>query len=341
MCVDTIKETLFRDKDKVIYILEELGCHKINPISHNEIRCALPDGTTSTSVQVLFNNEFIPVYVYSRGKYDDFEIKDIISFTMFIHECGFNSSVKWLCDKLDIEYDESKIATIRDRSETIEAIRKYKKNNKTMDIDREVLDDEYLNQFPLRVIDDWTKEGISEKTQQKYQLRIDEKRCRYLIPIYDDNGKLVSLKGRTYLPNYSELDINKYIYYNKIHRNDILFGLNFNIESIKKNNEVILFEAEKSVMKADSMGFENCASIGKNGINKFLIPKILQLKCNVVLALDKDVTKEEIITEANRLTKFTNVFYIYDKDNLLDKKDAPVDKGLGVFMELYENKIRV
>lgn len=341
MCIDTIKQLLFNDKNKIIYILEELGCHKINPINQDEIRCALPDGTTSTSVQVFNNNEFIPVYVYSRGNYDDYEIKDIISFTMFIHECGFNSAVKWLCGKLGIEYDESKVANIRNRSETLETIRKFKKSNKQIEIEREILDEEYLNQFPLTTVDEWLKEGIDKKTQDKYKIRIDEKRCRYLIPIYDDNGKLVSLKGRTYLPNYDELDINKYIYYNKIYRNDILFGLNFNIESIRKNNEIILFEGEKSVMKADSMGFDNCVSIGKNGINKLLIPKILKLKCNVILALDKDVSRKDVITEANRLAMFTNVFYIYDNDGLLDKKDAPVDQGLGVFMELYENKIRV
>lgn len=35
------------------------------------------------------------------------------------------------------------------------------------------------------------------------------------------------------------------------------------------------------------------------------------------------------------LKRFVNVEYLYDRKNLLDEKDSPVDKGEQVFKELY------
>lgn len=94
-------------------------------------------------------------------------------------------------------------------------------------------------------------------------------------------------------------------------------------------------------MKAESMGFLNTVSIGTNHINKYLLPKILSLQCDVVIAFDKDVLLKDIIKQCKALSKFTNTYYIYDKDGLLDGKDSPVDKGFGVFLDLYDNKKRI
>lgn len=345
--VEEIKLILYNDKNKLIKILENLGCHKINPFGNKEIRCALPTsmgGQTNTSVQIILN-EFLPTYVHSRGEYDDYGIKDIISFVQFILKCNFRTAVFWLCEELGIKYDESKII-IRNQSETIQCLQQYARKFKNVAYN-EPMSEEILNQYPKYIVQEWVEEGINKDVQDKYDIRIDEKRCRWLIPIRDENNNLVSIKGRTYLPNYKELNIPKYIYYKEDkdirYYNNILFGLNYHYENIKKENEVILFEGEKSVMKAEGMGFYNCVSIGKDGINPYISPKILKLHTDVVIALDKDVLRKNIIKECRKLSIFTNVYYIYDENNLLDinKKDSPVDKGFGVFLELYSNKKRI
>ena len=41
-----------------------------------------------------------------------------------------------------------------------------------------------------------------------------------------------------------------------------------------------------------------------------------------------------------RLKQYVNVEYLWDKDNLLYEKDAPVDKGLNVFETLYRQRLR-
>lgn len=343
--IEEIKLILYNDKNKLIKILENLGCHKINPHFKNEIRCALPvtmGGETGTSVQVILN-KFLSTYVHSRGEYDDYEIKDIISFVRFILKCNFKTAISWLCKELDIKYDESKII-IRDQSETIECLNQYKRRN-SIKAYNEPINECLLNKYPKYIVEEWIKEGISKETQEKYGIRIDTKRCRWLIPVKDGNNNLVAIKGRTYLPNYKEMNIPKYIYYKEDkdvkYYNNVLFGLNYHYDEIKNRNEVILFEGEKSVMKAENMGFYNCVSVGKDGINPYLLSKILQLHVDVIIALDKDVRRRDIIKECKKLSIFTNVYYIYDENNILDKKDSPVDKNLGIWLNLYDNKKRV
>lgn len=340
--IEQIKTTLLNDKDKIIKVLEELKCHKINPHLRNEVRCALPDGETSTSVQIILN-DFLPAYVYSRGGYDDYEIKDIISLVQFLLKTNFNTAVHWLCKLLDIEYDDTKVI-IRNQSETIKCLKSYIRPNQEILLN-EPMSEDLLNQYPLYVVQEWVDEGIDEDVQSKYSIRIDEKKCRWLIPIRNEKGELVAIKGRTYLPNSKELDIPKYLYYKENkdvkYYNNVLFGLNHNYQNIKDSNEVIIVEGEKTVMKAESMGFDNVVSIGGHDINQNIKRKILQLHADVVLALDKDVALKEIIKEGNKLSMFTNVYYIYDNENLLNEKDSPFDSGFGTWLDLYSKKRRL
>ncbi len=339
--IETIKSTLYKDKDLLLYILKELKCHKINVDYKNEVRCALPDGETSTSVQIRLN-EFLPAYVYSRSDYEKYEIKDIISFVQFILKCNFKFAVCWLCSKLSVEYDENKIIP-REQSKTIKYIDKYKKNANIV-VANPAIDESYLNQFPKYIVNEWVEEDIDENVQRKYDIRIDKQNSRWLIPIRDKDGKLITIKGRTYLPNQKDLGIPKYIHYKNHNEkivNNILFGLNHSYQYIKKENEVIIFEGEKSVMKAESMGFCNTVAMGTSHIGKYILPEILQLQCNVVLALDKDVLLKDILKESRKLSRYTNVYYVYDENGLLKNKDSPVDQGLGVWLELYSNKKRI
>lgn len=339
---DKVKETLLNDREKVVYILEELGCHKINPnFSRNEIRCALPDGTTNTSVSIKLEG-YIPCQVFSRGGWDDYDTKDIITLVQFIRNKSFNNSLEWLCNKLNIDQNscENDIKTL----DIVHELRKLKRRsfNSENKIEHPELNVSILQQYKPCVVSKWIEEGISASTQKKYGIRKDERGMRWIIPIYDDRNRLISLKARTYAPNWEEMGITKYIYYHKLNGNDVLFGINFNKESITQHNEVILFEAEKSVMSSDSYGYDWSVAIGTNGINKHLRKKILELKCsNCVLALDKDVDYSSVLKEARKLSKDMNVYVIYDRNNLLKNKQSPVDAGIEVWESLYQKRERV
>ena len=207
-------------------------------------------------------------------------------------------------------------------------------------ITHEILNEEILNQYKNKIIQEWLDEGILEETQHKFEVKLDSKANRIVFPIRDENGNLINIKGRTCFSNYKELGIPKYIYYYKLGTNDILYGLYQNKSSIK--DTLIIVEGEKSVMKFDSLGINNVVAVGTHTINKYQLDKILALKCReIVIAFDKDVQYKELIEEAKKLNRYVNVSIIYDANNYLNEKDAPIDQGLLVWEELFERRISV
>lgn len=334
-CRDVIKSKLKNNKSDVIKLLEALGCHHINDWG-NEIRGALANSTNSTSVSVLICDNMTAT-IFSRS-----ESGDIFDLIKYILNCNFENAIRFACGILDIEFNGEYIE--HKQNPTLKVIEDIKRRDKPKEeIVHEILSPNFLNMFKKGYVQEWLDEGIPIHIQEKYGVCIDEKDMRWVIPLYDENGNLITCKGRTYMPNYDSLGIPKYWFYKTLGKgkNDILYGLNYHMNKIKDKKEIILFEGEKSVMRSESYGYDWGVSVGKNGINENLVRKILSLHVDVVIAFDKDVPKSDVMKEARKLTMFTNVSIIIDYDNLLDKKDAPVDKGKDVWEVLYQNKQRV
>ena len=38
---------------------------------------------------------------------------------------------------------------------------------------------------------------------------------------------------------------------------------------------------------------------------------------------------------------YANFSFIFDRTNLLEKKDAPIDKGVGIFSKLFNERVEV
>lgn len=338
---DIVKEILYNDREKVVYILEELGCYKINPrFSKDEIRCSLPDGTNGTSVSIRIQPH-IPCYIFSRGGYEDYEVKDIITLVQFIRECNFSAALKWLCGKLGVD-TEGYVPT--ETLRIVSELRKEKRrqNRAEQSLSHAILSPNEIKKYEPCVVEDWVKEGLSPESQRKYGILNDTKNMRWLIPIYDENGNLISFKGRTYAPNYELMGIPKYLYLPKLGTNDILFGLDKNRHKIIEKDEIILFEAEKSVIAADSYGYDWSSNLGTNGISRFLRKKILTTKCSTcVLAFDKDVSWSDSLKEAEKLLRYMNVDIVFDRQGLLTGKQSPVDAGKEVWEILYRTRTRV
>jgi hypothetical protein len=330
-----VKEVLYNNTNLIIDILEDLGCHKITK-NNKEIRCALPDGDNPSSVKITLS-EFLGCKVYTRNKFDDYKFTDIFTLICFLRKIKFEDALQYTYSKVGLKYSPDTVIT---KINILNELRKYKRKiKKHEEYNHKILNKSILNKYEIKNIEEWGKEGISFPIQKKYNIRFDKQRNRILIPIYDGYGELISLKGRTCYNNHQELKIPKYIYYYELGVNDILFGLNYHKDSIKK--ELILFEGEKSVMKAEEYGFFNTVATATHSINEHLIPKILNLKCDVIIAFDKNETFSDIKKEAIKLSKFTNVYVIYDKNNFLGEKDAPVDKGKEVWKKLYNSKMRI
>lgn len=221
---------------------------------------------------------------------------------------------------------------------------KYKQASKNKP-NRDILDESILNQYELAPPKEWIDEGINPEIMEKYNIRIDSKSNRIVYPVYDNNFDLIGIKGRTRYKNYKDLGLKKYQNYHKIGTTDFFIGLRENIDAIKESDEAIVFEGIKSGMKAEGWGYYNWISSETGYLNDEQVKILIDLKVkNVVIAYDNDVEKSKIIECTKTLSKFTNVYYINDKNNILgDKalKMSPVDLDKDTWETLYREKVKI
>lgn len=204
-----------------------------------------------------------------------------------------------------------------------------------------ILPNNYMDRYEIRAdkLSEWEKEGISKSSLQKFDVRYDSFSNRLVYPIRNMRGEIVNIGGRTLDPLWKEKKQRKYTYFHPWGTMDTIYGLSENMESILKSGEVILFEGCKSVLIADTWGVHNTGAILTSHLNPHQMKILARLGCRVVFALDKDV-KVRDDHNINKLKQYVNVEYLWDKLDLLNDKDAPVDRGLEVFKQLYDDRLR-
>lgn len=235
-------------------------------------------------------------------------------------------------------------------SETVNFLRRYRKllhTKKKEIVEHPILPAWAITKFSSdEKITEWLDEGISQEMIDLFGARIDVYQNRIVYPVRDIAGNLINVKGRTRYENYHELDIPKYINYYPVGTMDYFQGLDITLPYVKEKREIIIFESIKSVMKAYDFGYPNSASAEKHNLTPEQISLLVKLGVNIVFAYDSDVSykDKDVAKNINTLRRVTNVFLIQDFDGLLggkNAKNAPVDCGLDIWEELYENKRKV
>lgn len=185
----------------------------------------------------------------------------------------------------------------------------------------------------------WRDEGITDESLRKFQVRYDPVTNRIVYPIRNPDGTIVNIGCRTLDPNYKEKGLRKYSYLYKWGSIQTIYGLSENRDAILQKREIILFEGAKSVMKAHGWGVDNCGAILTSHLSSNQLKILLKLGVNVVFALDSDI---DIRKDHNieKLRHYCNVFYLWDRDHLLEEKDSPADRGEETFRSLYEGRLR-
>lgn len=206
---------------------------------------------------------------------------------------------------------------------------------------------------------EWLNEGITSKAMDKFNIRFDIAHNKIIIPHYDKNNNLIGIRGRALNPEdialgqkYMPVTIEKTTYKYPTAYN--LYGLNFTYKAIQKHKKAIIFEAEKSVLKCESIYGDNnfaVACCGSN-ISNYQRDLILNLGIKeVFIAMDKeyheidtnesDNYSERILTLCNKFTPYVTTYVLWDIDSLLDYKDSPCDQGQEVLEILMKNKYEV
>lgn len=322
---DVIQE-IIDNVDIVDYIGQYLDLRK----KGNDYFCCCPFHSEKTpSFSVTQNKKSF--YCFGCG-----EGGSVITFVQKYDDISYSDAIKKLSDQYGIVTSPLK------KSLTLSFLRKASRAKVGIEPEKhKIISPTILNKYDKCDITSWVAEGIPQKIIDKYEVRYDRYSNRIVYPVYDTDGNLINIKGRTTLEDYKLLGIPKYMNYFKVGDLDYFQGLCLKKELIQQKKEIIVFEGIKSCMKADAYGYYNSVAAETSCLSPFQIKLLLRLKCNVVIAFDKDKDKAKIIKCLSWLKRFTNVFIIYDKNNLLGDKDSPVDCGKEVWEVLYSQKERV
>lgn len=224
-------------------------------------------------------------------------------------------------------------------------------------VEMKIYDDTILKHLPHPHIVPWEQEGISFDIMESRGICYDPLNEAVVIPHYNIDGELVGIRERTLIKEnevygkYRPAVLNGKMYNHPLGFN--LYNLNNSKTAIANFQKAIVFESEKStLLYASYFGKESDISVaccGSNLIN-FQVKLLLSLGVKeIIIAFDRQYQKigdEEWKKWTAKLKSFyikygsyVKITYLFDKGNLLDYKDSPIDKTSDIFLQLYKNRI--
>lgn len=351
MNAEELKEYLKEDVERIEKVLESIGCHRIWRTG-SEIRCAPPRSQNHTSISV--NIETLFCKYYKEG--DTFR-GDIFSFLQYMRNESFSDSFRFTRSIFGLSGRFTKETKI----DPLAKFKRLRSQTKTVVDVRE----REIPKFGQEAISDFVQlphinlfyEGITPQVSEQFQISYDDRLDRIVFPHfhYDDINAIVGITGRT-LRSAEEMKqfmIPKYFNYIKGYMKTWnLYGFSHGIEYIKENNMIIIFEAEKSVLKhySQKRGKGFSVATGGHEISNEQVQIILQntpADVEVVIAFDKDVMamkdengggagEEFLMSQCDKFAKYRKTSYIFDTYNILGEKDSPIDKGVKIFNHLLK-----
>lgn len=331
---EDIKEKLLEQPESIGHILDIFGFDNIK-INHKEIRCAFEQGMNPMSIVIkLQNNPNLFIKDYGRNI-----SMDLINYLVKSKGVSFKDVMNAIKKELNLEsiYNyKHKVGLFGGLYSSIS------RSNGEMQLTTypESILEQYGNTPSLL----WLKDGISLSTQRKWSVGYDVMSQRITLPIRTSSGEIMAVKGRcNYEPDEFEP---KYLYLINGPMSQTLFGYSDNYSSLYEN-DVLIVESEKSVLKLDSWKYNNVVAIGSNSLSPAQAKLILSLNPkSVTFLLDKSLPLENTKRNADLLKTFCAMrqleIYFWDwEDNLtLDDKSAPCDDTKEELEYILENEIK-
>lgn len=293
-----------------------------------------------------FHKEDTPSFVVNESKqlYKCFGChvgSDIIGFIREYHHYTFSQAIAEICRFINI--DSANIISI---PSALYHMQQYNKKRKPLlRTERMELNTTCFDGITFDPVEEWIREGIAPAVLQEHKVGYDKVSNTIAFPIYDMDGKLISLKHRTLDENYKKNKKPKYIYSIPIGQLDFFYWYHKNKNSIEQQQEIILVEGEKSVMKLESWGITNAVATMTSNVSPHQIRLLKEMNVkNVVIAFDNDKKLDKIKDTFHALKSYKNVYFLHDfsgKEAILDEKDAPCDKGRKNWLKFYEMRERI
>lgn len=334
-----LKEYIYKN-EKIPYILEDIKCKNI-VFHHNKnyYSCSNYNGDNPSAINI-FNDKHLGYVNYTRNVQAS-DHKDLISLVQYNLDIDFLNAIKHIHKILGLSYSYRKPIKIEQHHNPLEVFTKHQCKEYCNISDVKTIDEDILSDFIPAVHIDIFREGIIGKTIKKFGLGYSYRWKRTIFPIrYWLNGALMGYNARTSIKYCEELGISKYWLTPGLNKSINLYGLYENYKSIQKNHIVTIFEAEKSVLKRDSLMDENCVALQGHYMSEEQMRILLGLNVNeIVIALDKDVDIYSVLGMCEKFYGLRKISFIIDKWDILGEKDSPADAHNKDYCFLFDNRV--
>ena len=348
--------------EQVFSLLEEFGGEPTyeNGYILSKTICHNDYGEGSRKLYYYFNSQLFQCYS-NCNSFDIFELIIKIMKIQLNKEFDLNSAVRWIANHFGLSgrIEEDSTSLLEDWKFLSNYERIKEIDLKSNQIILKEYDNSILKRFNYNIkITPWLKENINQETMARNLIGFYPGGDQITIPHFDINGKFIGLRGRTLCQEegelygkYRPLKINKVLYNHPLGFN--LYNLNNSKENIKIMKKAIVFESEKSALKMQSyFGYNSDISVACCGSNLtyYQVQLLLDLGVEeIILAFDKQfeaLNTEESHKWADKLTqihdKYKNdvlISIMWDKNDLLNYKDSPIDQTSEKFLTLFKERI--
>ena len=324
---------------KIPFVLESIGCGNITYHEKKDYySCsnAVGGDCNNPAAINIKNDSYLNYRNYTRNvSYDDGQ--DIISLVEYNKSCDFVEAMKYLHELFGFTYSyEKKIEKPKNDSWFI--FSKYATRRRKQSKEFNPMDEGVLTDFVPYIHINLFKEGIIKKTIKKFELGYSYRWKRTIFPIrYWLDGTLMGYNARSSVENCEEFGIPKYFITPGLRKEINLYGLWQNYKEIQKAGYITVFEAEKSVLKRDSLNDPTGVALEGHFMSDEQVRIILGTGVKeVIIAMDKDVPIEEVWNMCEKFYGMRKVSYIYDEYNVLGPKDSPADAKNKVYKILFK-----
>lgn len=333
--LDEILKKLSENPESIVELLEYYECGKIK-VNTREVRFARddrPESGLNISIR-LTNNDACFIKDYARSE--------------------VNNLVSWLCKEKNVKFKDVLINIKR----ILHLSDDWRPQNRRIIFGGVYEHIIHRADFPPKtydesILDDYLKvpnvrfqhDHISLETQMEFGISYDVNTDRIVIPIRDQHGSLMGLKGRRNYETDNE-DDPKYLYLVPCQMSKTLFGYSTNYSSMY-GSTIMVFESEKSVLQCASYGYRNAVALGSNSLSEYQAKMILSLNPQkVIFMLDSDLpldnTKRNIDMLRSVATMRDLQISYFDWTECLDlpAKASASDEGKEVLQYILAENIK-
>ena len=325
--------------------------------------CHNPPGEGSRKLYYYDNEEggLFRCYTGCNDTFDVFELAIKVADIQENKHYDLNDAVRALAYRFGIiDYiDEEEQAGLEDWKIFNRYDRIGKIEIKDYSVELKEYDDIILSRFNYNVkIAPWLAEGMTQEALDNAVIGFYPGGDQITIPHYDKNGRFVGLRGRALnaeeaerFGKYRPLKINGELYSHPLGMN--LYNLNNSKDNIAALGKALVFESEKSCLLYRSyFGPDNDISVACCGsnISAYQIHMLLDLGVKeIIVCFDRQFQelgdkehKHQIANFRKLHNKYKNyvlISFINDRNMITGYKDAPIDCGPDVFLELFKNRV--